>query len=96
MYYTALVVPDSVPEQLLHRGDVQINFLEMLAVVLSVETFVDLLSGNAIFCFIDNNGVLGSLIKGCCKAPEANLLVGGIWLHAAQTRLGAVLGVGRI
>ena len=32
-YYTALVVPDSVTSQLLHRDDAQINFLEMLAVV---------------------------------------------------------------
>ena len=75
-YYTALVVPHSVLEQLLHRGDAQINFLEMLAVVLLVETFVDLLSGSAVFCFIDKNGVLGSLIKGSCKESEANMLEG--------------------
>ena len=30
------------------------------------------------------SGVLGFLIKGSCKAPEANMLVGRIWLHAAQ------------
>ena len=60
-YYTALVVPDSVTNQLLLRDDAQINILEMLAVVFFVETFVGFLSGNAVFCFIDNNGVLGSL-----------------------------------
>ena len=68
----------------MHQDDAQIIFLEMLAVVLLVETFGDLLSGNAVFCFIDNNGVLGSLIKGSCRAPETNMLAGGLWLHAAQ------------
>ena len=48
-YYTALVVSDSVTSRLVHRDDAQINFLEMLAVVLMVETFGDLLSGNAVF-----------------------------------------------
>ena len=61
-YYTALVVPDPVTNQLLHREDAQINFLEMVAVVLFVETFVDVLSGNAVICFIHNSGVLGSLL----------------------------------
>ena len=83
-YYTALVVPDSVTNQLLHREDAQINFLEMLAVVLLVETFVDLLSCNAVFCFIDNSGVLASLTKGSCRAPETNMLIGRLWLLAAQ------------
>ena len=62
------------PSQFLHRDDAQINFLEMLAVVLLVEILEDLLSSNAVFCFIDNKGVLGSLIKGCCRAPETGIL----------------------
>ena len=40
-YNTALVISDSVTSQLLHRDDAQINFLEMLVVVLLVETFGD-------------------------------------------------------
>ena len=83
-YYTSLDVPDSVLEQLLRRGDEQINFLELFTVVLLVETFVGLLSGNAVFCFIDKNGVLRSLIKGSCKALEASMSVGRVWLHPAQ------------
>ena len=43
----ALVVPDSVTSQLLHRDDTQINFLEMLAVVLLVKIFGSFLSGKA-------------------------------------------------
>ena len=85
-YYTTLVVPDSETSQLSHRDDAQINFLEMLAVVLLVETFGDLLSGNAVFCVIDNNGVLGSLVKGSCRAP----------VTCCSTRLGAVLGTCRV
>ena len=75
-FYTALVVPGSVTSQLLVRDDAQINFLEMLAVVMLVETFGDLLSGNVVFCFIDNNGVLDSLIKCSCRARETNMLAG--------------------
>ena len=70
--------------QLLGRNDDQIHFLEMLAVVLMLSTFEDLLAQKAVYVFIDNNGVLGSLIKGSSKAPEVNLLVGRVWLHAAK------------
>ena len=41
-----LVVPNSVASQLLHRDDAQINFMEMLAVVLLVDTFGSFLSGS--------------------------------------------------
>ena len=34
--------------------------------------------------YIDNNGVLGSLIKGSSRSPETNLMVGRVWLHAAS------------
>ena len=82
-YHTALLVPDTVVEQLLRRGDAQINILEMLAVVLLVETFVDFLSGSAVFCFIDSKWRPG-WVKGSCKALEENMLAGRIRLDAAQ------------
>ena len=83
-YYTYLDAPPAVLDQLLHRQDSQINFLEMLAVLLFVTTFQNIICGTAAFVFIDNNSVLGSLLKGSSSAPEANMLTGRIWLHAAE------------
>ena len=71
-------------DQLLHRQDSQINFLEMLAVLLFVTTFQNIICGTAAFVFIDNNSVLGSLLKGSSSAPEVNMLTGRIWLHSAE------------
>ena len=83
-YCIALVVLAGVTSQLLHRDDAQINFLEMFAVVLLVWTFGSLLSGKAVFCFNDNNSVLGCTIKGRCRATETNMLAEWLWLYAAQ------------
>ena len=46
--YTYFVAPPAVLEQLLHRQDSQINFLEMLAVLLFVTTFQDIICGSFI------------------------------------------------
>ena len=83
-HYTYLDAPPAVLDQLLQRQDSQINFLEMLAVLLFVTTFQNIICGTAAFVFIDNNSVLGSLLKGSSSAPEVNMLTGRIWLHAAE------------
>ena len=82
-YYTYLDAPPDILDQLLHRHS-QINFLEMLAVLLFVTTFQDIIYNTAAFVFIDNNGVLGSLLKRSSSAPETNMIIGKIWLHAAE------------
>ena len=43
-----------------------------------------ILAGSATFVFIDNNGVLGTLLEGSTTAPEANTIVGRLWLDAAR------------
>ena len=93
-YYTYLDAPPAVFDQLLHRQDSQINFLEMPAVLLFVTTFQNIICGTAAFVFIDNNSVLGSLLKGSSSAPEANMLTGRIWLHAAEWSWAPSLGEG--
>ena len=50
----------------------------MLAVLLVVTTFQDVIHNTAAFVFIDNNGVLGSLLKGSSSAPEVNMVTGKI------------------
>ena len=56
----------------------------MLAALLFSHVFAELIAKKAVFVFVDNNGVLGSPIKGGPKAPEANLLAGRPWPHAAE------------
>ena len=41
-------------------------------------------AGTAAVVFIDNNGVLGSLLKDSSRALKANMLTRRIWLHAAE------------
>ena len=85
LWFTAVTTPLHILEQLLHREDNQIGYLEMLAVVLLSSTFPDILSGSAATIFVDNDGVLGSLIKWSCRAPEVNIAVGRWWLRAAHS-----------
>ena len=66
----------------------QIGFQEMLAVVMVVETFADLLRGTLWSCFIDNNGVLMAVVKGSCKSPETNFAVAKLWLHMTVEEIG--------
>ena len=84
-YYTYLDAPPDILDQLLHRHS-QINFLEMLAVLLFVTTFQDIIYNTAAFVFIDNNGVLGSLLKGSSSAPEANMITGKICCMQQSSR----------
>ena len=73
-YCTHLDAPPAVFDQLLHRQDSQINFLEMLAVLLFVTTFQDILCSTAAFVFIDNNGVLPAHQKRTCSGEESGCM----------------------
>lgn len=84
LWYTSLVAPEQIMEQLMPRDNQQIGFLEMLAILLLGATFPDILARSAVTVFVDNNGVLGSVIRGSSKASEINLAVGRWWLQAAK------------
>ena len=58
----------------------------MFAVALAIGTFVT--PGSMVSAFIDNDGVLGSVIKGSSKSPETNLAVGKMWLDLASNDVG--------
>ena len=60
--YKFFQVPDSIWCSLLPRGDDLIGYQEFLAVALAIGTFVT--PGSMVIVFIDNDGVLGSVIKG--------------------------------
>ena len=81
-YFARTKVSEEVMGQLLQRNDNQIGVLEMLAVALLFWTFPVLLSGSAATIFIDNDGVLYSLLKGASRAPEMCIAAGHIWLKS--------------
>ena len=82
-HFVRCITPDCVWVQLLDRGDNQIGAQEMLAVLLFFESFSILLGGAQVTLYVDNQGVLGSCVKGSSDGPEINLCVGRLWLHIA-------------
>ena len=77
--------------ELIQRGDNMIGALELLAVLLVAETWKEDISSARWEAYIDNNGVLFSIINASCKAPDINLIVGKFWrsLHVTSTDLTA-------
>ena len=63
---------------------------ELLAVVLCFYTFRDLLVETFWTCYIDNDGVLASLLIGSVttKALDINQIVGKLWLELAHAKVG--------
>ena len=39
-------------------------------------------------CYVDNNGVLGGLLRGSCAAADLNQAIGRIWLDIAKLQVG--------
>ena len=78
----------------MERGDHQIGFQEMLATVLLWGTFRDVLTEALLTVYIDNDGVLLSLIKGSGGGPETNMLIGQMWLDFAFRTTG--VGLARV
>ena len=64
----------------------------MLAVLLLLATFEDELFGSALLAFIDNDGVLGSILRGSSRAPEVNIAVGHLWLEVAACCIAPYFG----
>ena len=86
--WTRMIVPESVWECFLARNDDQIGMQELLAIPLAFETFSSLVEGTLSTIFIDNNGVLGGLIRGSCMAADLNQAIGNLWLDIARLQVG--------
>ena len=56
----------------------------MLAVCLLVSTFRELIRNTLRHLYVDNNGVVYSVIRGSGQAPEINLMVGHFWLEMSE------------
>ena len=89
--YARMVAPPVVMSEFLQRGDKMIGVLELLAVLMVAETWRDDISSARWEAYIDNNGVLFSIINASCKAQDVNLIVGKFWrgLHGTSTDLTA-------
>lgn len=86
--WTAIQTPDHIWDQLVERGDNQIGIQEMPGVVLAWGTFRRFLQGSLWTAFVDNDGVLGAILKGGSGAPEVNIAVGQLWLDLATDVVG--------
>ena len=86
--WTRMIVPESVWDCFLTRKDDQIGMQELLAIPLAFETFSSVVEGTLCTIFVDNNGVLGGLIKGSCMAADLNQSIGNLWLDIARLQIG--------
>ena len=84
--WTRMRVPQEIWSQLLERGDHQIGFQEFLAVILGIHTFE--LKSILLWSYIDNQSVLGAILRGSCKLHEINVAVGKFWMHCAAVSIG--------
>ena len=75
-----MLAPQSFIDQLLHRADNYIGILELLAVVMALSTFEDMLRGNLWSAYVDNDGVMHSLLRGRGLGSDGILIVGNFWL----------------
>ena len=85
-FYTALTVPSVVWDSLIPREDNQIGLQELMAVLLGTSTFKEEVQGAKLSSWIDNDGVLLSLLKGGNRACDANVLIGKWWLDMARQK----------
>ena len=92
--YTFVQVSTEFLESLLPRGDKYIGLLELLAPVLAIGTWPEEFVDRIWSAWIDNQGVLHSLVKGSSLSVEMNAIVGNLWLHLA--RVGTDLFVERV
>ena len=79
--YTKWRAPRSLLGRLLERRDEQISFLELGASAVALATFQESLRNEAFTMWIDNDGVLCSLIKGSAGPADFNPIIGRFWLQ---------------
>ena len=83
-----MTVPKNVWDTLLIRADDQIGMQELLAVPLGLETFHDMVVGSLLTVYIDNDGVLGGILRGSSVAADLNQAIGFLWLDVAKAGVG--------
>ena len=87
-------MPKSVLRKLLPRRDNQINYLELAAVILAFTTFQGWLTQAAWTAWVDNQGILGAILKGGARASDVNAVIGQLWLNIAKLGIALQIGEG--
>ena len=90
--WTAWRMPKSVQRRLLPRGDNQIGYMELAAVAIAMATFSDVLTGSAWTAWVDNQGVVGGLLRGGSTAADSNAVIGQLWLDMAKWDIAFEIG----
>ena len=76
------------------RNDAQIMTVEIMAILVGLHTFGDVIRGASVRVWTDNVGGECTLRKGSAKQEDHNLLVFAVWFAAA--RLGCALWFERV
>ena len=66
-------------DKIRYKGTARFKLLKTLAVVSVMAEFRKEIENSSVVLFNDNNTTLISLLKGCCKNPEANKLAWTFW-----------------
>jgi len=90
--WTCGAPPLAAREAWFERGDKYIGLLELVAILLCMHTFRDLLEHTSATLYIDNDGVLGGMLRGSLKAPDSNWALGKLWLEIALWDIDVTLG----
>ena len=87
-WYVVTELPHWIWVQLQERGDHQIGVQEMAGIILGLHVFRHELEGRLLVSFQDNDGVLGSVLKGSSRADEINVMVAHLWIDCADRGMG--------
>ena len=82
--WTRFRTPEWLWQQLLPRGDHEIGFQELLAVILGLETLKDHMAQALCMAYIDNEGVMKAILHGGGSAAGASALIAQLWLRVAE------------
>lgn len=86
--YCRSVAPEEWWQLLLLREDNQITCQEGLSVMLGSWTFRHALRDTVLTLFVDNAGIVGSLLRGSSKNIEVNQMVGRWWWEMMDMNCG--------
>ena len=73
--YTYAEVPHEILAQWNERQDHYIGLLKMLALLVTVTTFQQQLTGSLLLAFVDNQGALKPVLRAATKSAETEIMV---------------------
>ena len=86
--YVEMVTPADWSQWFVQREDKQIMGLEVLAIMLGLESFRNEIRGANLTIWTDNAGAEGALVKGASKNADHNIMMHLFWKRAALDRIG--------